>query len=36
VNLLVEPDYLDPISAYPGFKSLLCQVTKISDVEAQS
>jgi anaerobic selenocysteine-containing dehydrogenase len=28
VNLLIEPDYLDPISAYPGFKSLLCQVTR--------
>jgi anaerobic selenocysteine-containing dehydrogenase len=29
VNLLVEPDYLDPISGFPGFKSLLCEVTKI-------
>ncbi len=28
VNLLVEPDYLDPISGYPGFKSLLCEVKK--------
>jgi anaerobic selenocysteine-containing dehydrogenase len=28
VNLLIEPDYLDPISGYPGFKSLLCQVAK--------
>jgi anaerobic selenocysteine-containing dehydrogenase len=28
VNLLIDPDYLDPISGYPGFKSLLCQVTK--------
>ena len=27
-NLLIEPDYLDPISGYPGFKSLLCQVKK--------
>lgn len=30
VNDLIEPDYLDPISAYPGFKSLLCQVQKES------
>jgi anaerobic selenocysteine-containing dehydrogenase len=28
VNLLIEPDYRDPISGYPGFKSLLCQVGK--------
>lgn len=28
VNLLIEPDYLDPISGFPGFKSLRCQVTK--------
>lgn len=27
-NLLIDPDYLDPISGYPGFKSLLCQVKK--------
>jgi anaerobic selenocysteine-containing dehydrogenase len=31
VNLLVEPGYLDPISGYPGFKSLLCDVRKILD-----
>ena len=30
VNLLIEPDYLDPISGFPGFKSLLCEVEKIS------
>jgi anaerobic selenocysteine-containing dehydrogenase len=30
VNRLVEPDYLDPISGFPGFKSLLCEVTKTS------
>jgi anaerobic selenocysteine-containing dehydrogenase len=30
VNLLIEPDYLDTISGYPGFKSLLCEVRKIS------
>jgi anaerobic selenocysteine-containing dehydrogenase len=29
VNRLIEPDYLDPISGYPGFKSLLCEVKKI-------
>jgi anaerobic selenocysteine-containing dehydrogenase len=28
VNILIEPDYLDPISGFPGFKSLRCQVTK--------
>jgi anaerobic selenocysteine-containing dehydrogenase len=28
VNLLIEPDYLDPISGFPGFKSLRCQVRK--------
>ena len=31
VNLLVEPDYLDPISGYAGFKSLLCQVQRLSE-----
>jgi anaerobic selenocysteine-containing dehydrogenase len=36
VNLLIDPDYLDPISAYPGFKSLLCKVTRIADVEKRS
>ena len=29
VNVLIEPDYVDPVSGYPGFKSLLCQVKKI-------
>jgi anaerobic selenocysteine-containing dehydrogenase len=28
VNLLIEPDYLDPISGFPGFKALLCEVRK--------
>ena len=28
INELVEPDYLDPISGFPGFKSLLCEVEK--------
>jgi len=28
VNLLIEPDYLDPISGFPGFKSVGCQVTR--------
>jgi anaerobic selenocysteine-containing dehydrogenase len=35
VNLLVEPDYLDPISGYPGFKSLLCQVSKQAKAEGR-
>ena len=30
VNQLIDRDYLDPISGYPGFKSLLCEVKKIS------
>jgi anaerobic selenocysteine-containing dehydrogenase len=29
VNELIDPDYLDPISGYPAFKSLLCQVKKL-------
>jgi anaerobic selenocysteine-containing dehydrogenase len=29
VNLLIEPDYVDPISCYPGFKALLCEVEKL-------
>jgi anaerobic selenocysteine-containing dehydrogenase len=33
VNLLVDPDYTDPISGYPGFKSLLCEVEKESNPE---
>jgi anaerobic selenocysteine-containing dehydrogenase len=33
VNLLVEPDYLDPISGYAGFKSLLCEVKRVTDPE---
>jgi anaerobic selenocysteine-containing dehydrogenase len=28
VNLLIEPDCLDPISGFPGFKSLRCQLSK--------
>lgn len=28
VNGLVEPDYYDPISGFPGYKSLLCKVEK--------
>ena len=35
VNLLVEPDYLDPISAYAGFKSLLCEVRRITGPEGR-
>jgi len=29
VNRLIDPDYLDPISGFPGFKSLICQVEKV-------
>jgi len=31
INLCVEPDYRDPISGFPGFKSLLCEVKKITE-----
>lgn len=31
VNALLESDYVDPISGFPGYKSLLCQVEKIAD-----
>ena len=29
VNLLLEADYLDPISGFPGFKALLCRVERV-------
>jgi anaerobic selenocysteine-containing dehydrogenase len=29
VNLLLDPDYLDPVSGFPGFKALLCSVRRI-------
>ena len=29
INTLIDPDYLDPVSGFPGFKSLICQVTKL-------
>jgi anaerobic selenocysteine-containing dehydrogenase len=29
VNSLLDPDYLDPISGFPGFKALLCSVRKV-------
>lgn len=31
VNALIEADYLDPISGFPGFKSLLCRIEKVED-----
>ncbi len=30
VNSLIDADYLDPISGFPGFKGLLCRVEKVS------
>jgi anaerobic selenocysteine-containing dehydrogenase len=30
INVLFDPDYLDPVSGFPGFKSLVCQVTRLS------
>lgn len=32
INAIIEPDYRDPISGFPGFKSLLCQVEKRTDI----
>ena len=32
VNTLIEADYLDPISGFPGFKSLLCKIEKAGDL----
>jgi anaerobic selenocysteine-containing dehydrogenase len=29
VNELIDPEYRDPVSGYPGFRSLLCQVRKL-------
>jgi anaerobic selenocysteine-containing dehydrogenase len=29
VNLIIDPDYRDPISGFPGFKALLCEVKKV-------
>lgn len=29
INHLIDPDYRDPISGFPGFKSLLCQIEKV-------
>ncbi len=34
VNLLIEPDYCDPVSGFPGFKSLLCEVKKLTEENA--
>lgn len=31
VNTLIAADYLDPISGYPGFRSLLCRIEKVKD-----
>ena len=31
VNTLIDPAYRDPISGFPAFKSLLCQVKKASE-----
>ena len=28
-NDLIDPGYRDPISGYPGYKSLLCEVSKL-------
>jgi hypothetical protein len=28
VNQMIEADYLDPLSGYPGYKSLLCRIER--------
>ena len=33
-NTLIEPDYRDPISGFPGFKSLLCEVKKAPETDS--
>jgi anaerobic selenocysteine-containing dehydrogenase len=32
-NELIDPEYRDPISGFPGYKSLLCEVKKLSGPE---
>jgi hypothetical protein len=34
INLLLPGDYLDPISGFPGYKSLICAVKKIAPAAA--
>ena len=34
VNQLIEADYRDPVSGFPGFKSLLCEVKKLTEGNA--
>ena len=34
VNTLIDPDYRDPISGFPAFKSLLCEVRKAPEAGA--
>ncbi len=31
VNVLFEGNYLDPLSGYPGFKTALCKIEKVSE-----
>jgi anaerobic selenocysteine-containing dehydrogenase len=31
INELIFPDYRDPLSGYPGFKSLLCQISRVTE-----
>jgi hypothetical protein len=30
----MDPDYRDPVSGFPGFKSLLCQIEKVPAARA--
>jgi len=35
-NDLIDQDYRDPISGYPGYKSLLCDIEKLQNEEGRS
>ncbi len=36
VNSLIEEDYLDPISGFPGYKGLLCAVRKVAPAKPEA
>jgi anaerobic selenocysteine-containing dehydrogenase len=36
VNLLLDPDHLDPISGFPGYRSVPCRVDKVGAEEVTS
>jgi hypothetical protein len=34
VNLLLDPDALDPVSGFPGYRSSRCRVAKVREHKA--